>query len=96
MHENATGLLHKQMGELYRNVSRLALQNHKKYQQIILSKPFYEYQLYKVPEIQQWQKTFARELLMKQLDKLIDEERLLDRELSKIQLQDEEIMVEKQ
>ena len=69
----------------------MALQNHKKYQKIILAKPFFEYQLHKVPDIQAWQKPFLRELLMRQLDQLIEEEGMLERELTRIQLQEEEL-----
>ena len=70
--ETGAGLLHTQLGEMQRNVARMALQNHKKYQKITLSKPFFEHELYKVPEVQPWQKPFLKEILIRQMDSLIE------------------------
>jgi hypothetical protein len=80
-----------QLGELQKSAYQLVLRNKKKYEQILKYKPAFEYRLYKVHENQALAKGVGRELLLRQMDKLLEEQNLLDRELSLIRIQNEEL-----
>ena len=53
-------------------------------------RPGYSHQLIKIHENKSVSLNFGRELLMKQLDKLMEEEIFLNKELSMIRFQDEQ------
>ena len=81
---------HLQFGELQREVSQLAAQNRRKYQQIMEVKPSFAYELIKVGEGRSVGLSFGRELFMKQMDRLMEEESYLNRELTMIRIEAEE------
>lgn len=60
-----------QMNELQRTVNQLTAQNRKKYNQILGSKPCFSHTLYRVSEPQSMHRAFGKELLLKQLDRLL-------------------------
>jgi hypothetical protein len=78
-----------QLGELQKSANQLILRNKKKYEQILRFKPVFEYRLYKVHENQTLSKGVGRELLLRQMDRLLEEQSYLDRELSLIRIQNE-------
>ena len=84
------------MGELQKNISELAVQNKRKHTTIITHKPSFPYVLYKISDKQAISKAFGKELLLKQMDRLLEEKNFLDRELSKIHIEEEEKEQEKQ
>jgi len=63
---------HAQFGEMQRSLNQLLQQNFKKHQQILEFRPNFEYQLYRVPQNKSQSLNFGRELLMRQLDKLME------------------------
>jgi len=63
------------------------MQNRKKYERIVEARPNFEYQLYKIPQNKGQSLNFGRELILRQLDRLMEEENYLDRELSLISFQ---------
>ena len=75
-----------QLAELQRSVQHLTAQNRAKYQQILRHRPAFECRLYKAGENQAVSKGAARELLLRQLDRLMEEENVLERELSLIKI----------
>ena len=81
---------HLQFGELQKEVAQLTAQNRKKFETILQAKPHFSYQLVKVNENRSVSLNFGKELLMKQIDKLMEEENYLNRELSMINFEDEE------
>ncbi len=78
------------MGELQKTIADLVQQNRKKYSTILAEKSEFSYQLYKISEFQAISKAFGKELLLRQLDRLLEEKNYLDRELSLIRFEDEE------
>jgi hypothetical protein len=87
--ENNSKLVCLQLAELQKTVHHLSIQNKKKYQQILRYKPAFECRLYKANENHCLSKGAARELLLRQLDRLMEEENLLERELSLIKIHSE-------
>ena len=77
-----------QMGELQKNINELVYQNKSKFNRICESKMNFGYQLYKISEFQANSKAFGKELLLRQMDRLLEEKTYLDRELSLIRFQD--------
>jgi hypothetical protein len=63
--------MNSQMNELQRTVYQLTAQNKKKCNQILASKPCFSHTLYKVNEPQSMHRAFGKELLLKQLDRLL-------------------------
>ena len=63
---------HTQFGELQRSLNQLLLQNRKKYERIIEAKPNFQYQLYRIPQNKGQSLNFGRELIMRQLDRLME------------------------
>ena len=68
-----------QLGELQSSAHQLVLRNKNKYEQIVKHKPGFEYRLYKVKENQILSKGVGKELLLRQMDKLLEERNLLNR-----------------
>jgi len=77
------------LGELQKTISDIVQQNRKKHATIVAEKPEFSYQLYKISEFQAISKAFGKELLLRQLDRLLEEKNYLDRELSLIKFHDE-------
>jgi len=75
---------HLQFGELQKEVTQLAQQNRKKYMEVIEYRPRFDYQLIKVSENRSISLNFGKELLMKQMDRLMEEESFLNKELTLI------------
>ena len=80
-----------QFGQLQKEVSQVAVQNRHKYHQILASKPDFVYEPYTVTEHKSLNVNFGRELLMKQMDRLLEEEHHLNRELTLIAMREEEL-----
>jgi hypothetical protein len=78
------------LGEMRRSIVQLQGRNRKKWDQILRNRPDFEYRLIKVNENQTLSKAFSRELLLRQMDRLLEEQNFLDRELSLIRFRDEE------
>lgn len=93
--DNNSKLVCLQLAELQRSVQQLTAQNRAKYQQILTHKPAFECRLYKVSENQALSKGAARELLLRQLDRLMEEENVLERELSLIKIHCEDAQSQK-
>jgi hypothetical protein len=89
-------LTYIQMGELQKSIQELVQQNRNKHQKILESKPHFPYALYKIGEFQANSKAFGKELLLRQMDRLLEEKNYLDRELSLIRFRDEEQTLEKE
>lgn len=79
-----------QIGHFQRDIAELTRSNKDKYQAVLKNNPAFAHQLYKIGEFQALGKSFGKELLMRQLDRLLDEKSLLDRELHLIKFKDEE------
>jgi hypothetical protein len=63
---------HTQFAEIQRSINQLLHQNRKKHLQIAEVRPNFEYQLYKVAQNKSQSLNFGRELLMRQLDRLME------------------------
>ncbi len=74
-----SSLTYIQMGELQKNIAELVHQNKIKYAKITDSKADFSYQLYKIGEFQANSRAFGKELLLRQLDRLLEEKNYLDR-----------------
>lgn len=72
-------LTYIQLGELQRNINELVHQNKIKYAKISEAKVDFKYQLYRIGEFQANSKAFGKELLLRQLDRLLEEKNYLDR-----------------
>lgn len=85
-----------QLAELQKAVSELLLSNKVKHEQISKHKPSFNYRLHKPKETMNTSKGVGRELLLRQLDKLLEEQAFLDREISLIRIRSEEQHAEKE
>jgi hypothetical protein len=81
---------------MQKTITDIVQQNRKKFATILAEKPEFAYQLYKTGELQAISKAFGKELLLRQLDRLLEERNYLDRELSLIRFEDEEKSKEKE
>jgi hypothetical protein len=61
-----------QLSELQKAIQDLVYQNRKKHAMIVESKPEFAYQLYKISEFQAISKAFGKELLLRQMDRLLE------------------------
>ncbi len=80
-----------QLAELHKEVSDLLLTNKAKYEEIEKHKPSFNYRLHKPKGTLNASKGVGRELLLRQLDKLLEEQAFLDREISLIRIRNEEL-----
>lgn len=93
---NSSNLVYIQLGELQKSIKELVTQNKYKYGSIVESKADFKYQLYRIGEFQSNSKAYGKELLLRQMDRLLEEKNYLDRELSLISFHDEEEIIEKE
>lgn len=67
-----SSLTYIQLGELQKNIKEMVGQNREKYLKICQHKADFNYQLYKTGEFQANSKAFGKELLLRQLDRLLE------------------------
>jgi hypothetical protein len=69
---NNNNLICTQLAGLNQNVNELIIANRAKFNQIVAVNPHYAYKLYKTVENQSLNRAFGKELLLRQMDRLLE------------------------